>query len=132
MEKPTGLRRYIRPGDIIIFLSFLLIAIALFGLQGKQFTSAGENARIQIRYGGQTLQYPLVDDRELTVENNGVTLHIAVANGTVSVRDADCPDRLCQKTGAITKAGQSIVCLPCGCVITVQEGETGEVDVIVG
>jgi len=37
---------------------------------------------------------------------------IQVKNGEVQVSDADCPNHDCVNQGAISKAGQQIVCLP--------------------
>lgn len=49
------------------------------------------------------------------------------ANG-IRVSHSDCPDRICEKTGYISKSGQSIVCLPNGVSVTLS-GE-GEADVV--
>ena len=38
------------------------------------------------------------------------------------VTDAGCPDKLCVRMGAVSRAGQSIVCLPGGIVVTVVGG----------
>lgn len=54
-------------------------------------------------------------DAELRLEH--LTVH--VSNGRVWVTDADCPDKTCEHTGEITRAGQSIVCLPSGVVVSI-------------
>lgn len=67
--------------------------------------------------------------RELSVTDNAVIelehLTVHVENGKVWVTDSDCPDKICEHTGAIERAGESIVCLPNGIVISVN----GESDV---
>ena len=37
---------------------------------------------------------------------------VVVMNGEVKIEEANCPDRLCVKSGAIRVSGQTIVCLP--------------------
>jgi hypothetical protein len=46
------------------------------------------------------------------------------------MKDADCPDKLCEKTGKISKNGETIVCLPHRVVVEIQGGE-GNVDSLV-
>ena len=38
------------------------------------------------------------------------------------MEEADCPDRLCVRQGAVSRVGESIICLPHELVVTV-EGE---------
>lgn len=45
-------------------------------------------------------------------------LTVRIEDGKVWVTDADCPDKLCEHAGAISRAGQQIVCLPNAIVIT--------------
>ena len=73
------------------------------------------------------------DFTEATVTSRGYTLHIAAAGGAVSVTDSDCPTRDCVHTGAISRAGQSIVCLPAQVVVYLEgTPAAGQPDVIVG
>ena len=52
-----------------------------------------------------------------TVTLDCLTVHIS--GGKVWVTDADCPDKTCVRTGVITRAGQSIVCLPNKVTVTI-------------
>ena len=55
---------------------------------------------------------PLSDDGEFSVEcENGYNI-VKVENGTVRVSEADCPDKVCVHTGAISGGAVPIVCLP--------------------
>lgn len=60
------------------------------------------------------------------IELEHLTVHIE--GGEVWVTDADCPDKTCVAVGRISRAGQSIVCLPSGVVVTI----TGEGDLQAG
>ena len=46
---------------------------------------------------------------------------IVLNGGTVAVEDADCPNRFCQKQGAISRPGEVIACLPHHLLIEVRE-----------
>ena len=53
--------------------------------------------------------------------------------GAVSVTDSDCPTQDCVHTGAISRAGQSIVCLPAQVVVHLEGASVPDApDVIVG
>ena len=69
---------------------------------------------------------------EKTIAIDG-TYHLTVIldKTGAAVTDSDCPGRDCVHTGRITRAGQSIVCLPEQVVVTL-EGKTPSADVILG
>ena len=61
----------------------------------------------------------------------GYTLTVAVENGAVRVSESDCPNQDCVHSGAISRAGQSIVCLPARVAVTL-EGAASDYDLIAG
>ena len=64
--------------------------------------------------------------------NRGYTLTVEIADGAVNVVDSDCPGHDCQHTPPISRAGESIVCLPAQIVITLEGASSGAPDVVVG
>ena len=69
---------------------------------------------------------------ELTVPVEG-TYHLTVTLDKTGVRvsESDCPGRDCVHTGVITRAGQSIVCLPEQVVVQLSGGGSGP-DAVLG
>lgn len=51
-----------------------------------------------------------------------------IKDGKADITEADCPDKVCVKQKPISKAGESLVCLPNKIIITVVEGEENELD----
>ncbi|MPN28974.1 hypothetical protein SDC9_176421 [bioreactor metagenome] len=51
---------------------------------------------------------------------------IIVEKDKISIIDADCPDKVCIKTGWISDAGESIVCLPNKLIVSIEGGETSD------
>ena len=97
--------------DTLVALAVALLAVAaalLFYLPRNQ--SGALTVVIDVS-GQEVRRVPLSDFTEATVTSRGYTLHIAAEGGAVSVTDSDCPTRDCVHTGAISRAGQSIVCL---------------------
>ena len=46
--------------------------------------------------------------------------------------EANCPDHICVRQGKIHYTGQVITCLPNRLTVTIEGGEDGGVDLIVG
>ena len=110
--------------DALVALAVVLLAVVsalCFYLPKNQ--SGALTVVIDIS-GQEVRRVPLSDFTEATVTSRGYTLHIAAEGGAVSVTDSDCPTQDCVHTGAISRAGQSIVCLPAQVVVHL-EGASG-------
>ena len=54
---------------------------------------------------------------------------VEIKSGSVSVTDASCRNQVCVRHGAISRPGESIVCLPNRLVVTIEgSGKGGEYD----
>ncbi len=78
----------------------------------------------------------LVQKIDLTAVRKAYTIElegniIFVENGQISVIEADCPDKLCIKQGAISNGARPIVCLPNNVVIKLTDDED-DVDITQG
>ena len=69
-----------------------------------------------------------------TYTHNGYTLTVTAEDGGLRVSEADCPTQDCVHTGAMSRSGQSIVCLPARIIIQLTGGQAdpGGVDVVIG
>lgn len=96
-------------------LDFLVFALVLTTLGYLSITIYGNRdgtATARIRGGNQEWVLPLDLESNLTVVGPlGETL-IEIREGKIRVVDSPCPEKICIKTGAISKPGQWIACLP--------------------
>ena len=53
---------------------------------------------------------------------------IVINHGSVHMKDATCPDKLCIKQGTISKNGEQIICLPNQVVIAIVSNQYNDVD----
>ncbi|MBP5404927.1 MAG: NusG domain II-containing protein [Clostridia bacterium] len=110
-----------RVWDVFVLLLVLgLVAAALFMIL---LPSRGRTAEVFLD-GEKVMTLRLDKDAVILLEH--LTLH--VEDGELWVEDADCPDKICEKTGRISKKGQNIVCLPNRVVIKI--AGKGEVEAI--
>lgn len=90
-----------------------------------------ENPAAEIYLNGELLKtVPLSEECEFTVECEDGYNIVTVRDGAVSVTEADCPDKVCVRTGAISGGAVPIVCLPHRLEIRVVNG-TDSVDAAV-
>ena len=111
-----------RKADVILCLLLALLAAA--GFFYTQNNTAG--TVLNVKVSGQTVvNKPLAAlPADLSIATSAGAIHLQCSANSVSVINAPCPDKLCQKQGAITAAGQVIVCVPCQTVITLSGTET--------
>ena len=87
---------------------------------------------ISVAIDGETVERCALSTYEGgTYKSRGYTLTVAVQNGAVRVSESDCPNQDCVHSGAISRAGQSIVCLPARVAVTL-EGAASDYDLIAG
>ena len=120
--------RKINKYDIILIVSVLLAAILLFAVISFG-TKKGGYAVVTV--DGETFgEFSLEKDCEIRIgnEENGNTL--VIKNGSAKIEHATCPDKLCERQGAIRYDKQTIVCLPNKTVVTVKSDNAASNDFV--
>ncbi len=107
----------------------VLVAVVFYGSKANN----GDLTAV-VTVGSKVVDSLPLSDAESahTYTNNGYTLTVSVSDKGVCVQSSDCPSQDCVHTGIITRAGQSIVCLPAQIVIHLEGTSTDAPDVIVG
>lgn len=119
--------------DIIIILFILLISF--FSYLIYQNKNSNNSPRVEIYYYSELVDTVLLDqgvERTFSVkENENVIFHL-FKDGSICFEKSDCPDKLCIKTGKISKPGQFAACLPNGLLLKIVTGDDNrEADIIV-
>lgn len=123
-----------KPLDALVLAAVIALAVAAALLFYGPKTGSGRLTAVITQHGQTVRRIDLpVPDKELTVPLDDGTYHLTVriCGGSVRVSESDCPGQDCVRTGPISRAGQSIVCLPAQVVISL-ESAASEVDVVLG
>lgn len=110
--------------DGLLLFGIVVLALLLFLISGL-FSVDGETVVISVD-GVQNAEYPLSENRRIELSGN----MILIENQMVIMEKASCPDKICVDHMAISKSGQSIVCLPNRVVVEIKgarnavDGET--------
>ena len=109
----------------------VVLVLALAIAVGIGVSAKGDVLTVVVSVDGETvLQKPLVGTEGRFPIEGTYPLTVCVSGGRVWVEDATCPGHDCQKQGAVSAAGQTVVCLP-GRVTVAVVGDGGA-DVTVG
>lgn len=109
---------------IIALAALLVIAAAGIAVWFVMKNAERDNPTAEIIQDGKLLRtVPLSENTEFIIECAGGYNTVMVKDGAVMISDADCPDRICVKTGSISGGAVPIVCLPHRLEIRVVNGD---------
>ncbi|MBO4355834.1 MAG: NusG domain II-containing protein [Clostridia bacterium] len=114
------MKKLIGKADIIVICSLLFLALSLlliillFNQRGLYVTVTVNNEKI--------ISLPLNENAEYPIENEYGSNYLVIEDGYAYIRDADCRDEICVRTGRINKVNEIIVCLPHKLVISIEDG----------
>ena len=124
--------------DLIPAVAVILLAALSVLFAGRLLGGSGDTLTAEITRGGAETEYYVLsslpeEGLSLTLENNGHTLSVLLERDGVTVLGSTCAGHDCMKTGKITKAGRSIICLPGRISIALTGRAAGEeIDIYAG
>lgn len=110
------------------YLIILLCLIGVVSFAPRLFDSGDLIATVSRR--GEILYTIDLDKVEksytITVDDRSPNVKIIVKHGEIGFAKADCPDKICVKTGMLSKPGQSAACLPAKIIIKLSGKAPGQ------
>ena len=129
---PPSLRP--KPLDALVAAAVIALAVVTALLFYGPRTGAGQLTAVITQHGQTVRTVALTGlDKELVIPLDDGTYHLTVrvSGDAAYIADSDCPGQDCVHTGAITRAGQSIVCLPAQVVVSLVS-TSSDVDAVLG
>ena len=106
---------FILIGVVLVVAASLIAAVTLLAKKGET---------VKIIIDGKTkYTYNLNEDNKFTLstgEDDKYQNTVIIEGGKAYMQSANCPDKICVAHSAISKAGQTIVCLPHKIVVAVE------------
>ena len=131
MENPQ--RRFFAKRDLLIIL--VLVLLAGGGMLIKAFALPQTGGIAQV-YVGSTLTREIdlsrVTQTEVLALDAQLRVKIEVSPGAIRFIESQCPDKLCIKTGTLTKPGEYAACLPAGVAVKIVSQSGTGVDAVAG
>lgn len=126
----SQIRKRLTRQDLLLIGLLLFIGAACF-VAVRIF--AGETGTVVhiIADGTSYGSYNLSDTATIPIKVDAtVTNTLQIENGKAKMIEANCPDKLCIHQNAISKQGETIVCLPNRIVVEIKGNETSDLDSI--
>ena len=115
----------IKKADIVLLIIILVVGIPLSVLS---LTEGIGGDKVRISLDGEIYGvYPLGEDREIDVTEDGHTNHITIKDGQVSMSYSTCRNQVCVNAGAISETKDAIVCLPNRVVVEIISSDSGSI-----
>lgn len=108
-------RDFIAVAIVIILSAAGFLLLNLGHAQGREVVITADGSE----YG----TYTLSDDKVIEIKSDVGSNTVVIENGSVYMKDADCPDRYCVKQGKVIGSGDSIICLPHKLVVGVKSSD---------
>lgn len=122
-----------KKNDRLLLLALLILGIITWGLSRYGLGEVKGPLTLVVKQKQTVITtLPLQKEGKLEIPTEHGVMQVQVTPQSVQVMSAPCPDKLCLSQGKITRAGQSIVCLPEQTVfmLTGSPSEGGAVDAI--
>jgi len=109
---------------IVIACILVISSVSVFAYMKL---SAGSHHIAEIKQDGKVIKTVDLDkvkdgqDIKISYDTDHYNI-VRIEKGRIRITDADCPDKVCVKTGWITQPGQSVICLPHKLIIKIEGG----------
>lgn len=115
-----------------LLLIGILLLIGLSSLLAVRIWTGRTGALVRVTVDGAVYgSYALSESRIIPIEADGaITNTLQISDGKAKMTEADCPDQLCIHQKAISRQGETIVCLPNKIVVEVHGDGQPEFDSI--
>ncbi|HAL62983.1 MAG TPA: hypothetical protein DCO93_00905 [Clostridiales bacterium] len=113
-----------KKNDFLFIFAAVFVAALTFFIMKLNIQNA-DTVRITV-CGKLFCEKPLSENCEIDIYGKNTAI---IENGSVYMKDADCPDKLCIHQGKISDSSKKIICLPNKVVIEVIK--KSEIDTVV-
>lgn len=107
--------------DLMVIICIILSVVVLLIVRPHTSSDYVLITKNKHEYG----RYDLRIDQKIPIDDQNT---LQIKNHKIKMIQATCPDKLCIKQGAISKKGQSIICLPHKLIIEVISGDEDQQD----
>ena len=123
----TTEKKQLKRNDILLIAGILLIAILAF--VGYYLLNFQKGDTVEITVNGTLFKtLPLNTDTSYTIQTKDGINHLEIKDGFVNITEADCPDKLCVHQKAISRQGETLVCLPHKTVVSIHSLKEATLD----
>jgi hypothetical protein len=126
------MRAWIRKRDILVIGVVCLVILLIWILQRYHTTQVGSTVQAEILYDGTVVQTVLLNRNGRFSLKQDETVQFLIEDGTIGFIDSTCPDHICERTGMLSKSGETAICLPKKVILRIVSTQQTSIDGITG
>lgn len=107
-------------GDAVLIIVLIVATAFSFRL----FEGTGTPTVFIYRDNTVLAQYPLSDEKKVSVQGKIGDVEISIKNGAVKIGRSSCSHQICVRTGAITNSYGQVVCAPNHILVCIRSRES--------
>lgn len=127
--------KFFKKSDIYIIAAIIAVSLLSWGIHSLATKDDKPKAEIYL-YSElvKTIDLSKGEDVHFSVEGEPDVVFHVTSDGKIRFEASDCPDKLCIKSGALSKPGQFAACLPNGLVLKIvgTKDDKNTPDIIIG
>ncbi|MCL2087230.1 MAG: NusG domain II-containing protein [Oscillospiraceae bacterium] len=118
-----------KPVVAIIFVLIIAAAVVFFNRSDAKTAVIIQNRQVLYKINLEAVE----SEYELLIGGDrGITNTVTIRPGAIGVSHADCPDKICVKTGFIESGARPIICLPNRLEVKIINESDNNIDVVTG
>lgn len=115
--------------DFILLVAIVVIALAAFGAVSLySAVSTREPEAVVYLNGEEQGRYPLSEDTTVEICQGNSYNILQIRDGRADITEASCPDKICVNHRAVSKQGESLICLPNKMAVEIENSEEAGID----
>ncbi len=115
--------RFFKKGDLFLFFCMVIIAILTLAWNTYSSPSSFDAITAVITQDGKVIKSinlnTVTSPAYVNINNHGIKQVIVAEKGKIRFSESACLDKICVKTGWLTKTGAKAICLPSATIITI-------------
>ncbi len=108
-----------RWGDIVLIIGLVVVTALSF----KLFEGTGTPTVLIYRDNTVIAQYPLSDEKTVSVRGDIGDVGICIKNGAVKIDKSSCQHQICVRAGTITNSYGQLICAPNHILVCIRSRE---------
>lgn len=133
MNGSRGVKKPAKNDLIVIAVILAVAAASWLGMRTWQRGNTRDPIAVVTVDGAEYGRFLLSEDVTEKIElPDGSYNILEIKRGEARVTEASCPDGICVNHRAVSRQGETIVCLPNKVVVEIQNGEESDLDSITG
>lgn len=113
----------VKKNDVFLLAGIALLSGVIFAVMALTGISRGSGGKLlaEVTIDGRLYgEFPMYEDTVVDIDEPLGHNTLVISDGQACISEADCPDQYCVRHRAVSKTGETIICLPHKLVVEIK------------